>query len=100
MKEIKEHSKGAGDTPGINKKMMTSSLRNLNKIFSDLVDAIANGRVALLCFLDLSAAFDTVDHQIPIRRLETSYQVGPSVPAGECRYSSRSSHCTVRDGLA
>lgn len=43
------------------------------KVLSDVVDEIANDRVTLLSLLDLSAALDAVDHQILIRRLETSY---------------------------
>lgn len=43
------------------------------KVFGDIVDATANGQLALLCSLDLSAAFDTVDHDILIHRLERSY---------------------------
>ena len=33
------------------------------KVFSDLVDVISNRKFALLSLLDLSAAFDTVDHK-------------------------------------
>ena len=48
------------------------------KIFSDIIDAIEKGQLALLCLLDLSAAFDTVDHSIMCARLERSYGVGGS----------------------
>ena len=34
------------------------------KVFSDIVDAIDMGKLALILLLDLSAAFDTVDHKI------------------------------------
>ena len=34
------------------------------KVFSDLVDAIEKEDFALLLLLDLSAAYDTVDHDI------------------------------------
>lgn len=44
-------------------------------ILSDGVDEIANDQVTLLSLLDLSAALDAVDHQILIRRLETSYSL-------------------------
>ena len=49
------------------------------KIYNDIVDAIAEGRVALLSLLDLSSAFDTVDHEILVRRLSTSYGVNGRV---------------------
>ena len=34
------------------------------KVFSDIIDGIEKGNFALLCLLDLTAAFDTVDQGI------------------------------------
>ena len=38
------------------------------KVFNDLL--LAACQVSELCLLDLTAAFDTVDHQLLLRRLE------------------------------
>jgi len=43
------------------------------KVLSDILLAIDSGVLSALVLLDLSAAFDTVDHDILIRRLKTSY---------------------------
>ena len=43
------------------------------KVFSDIVAAVEKGQYALLSLLDLSAAFDTVDHEILLRRLHTLF---------------------------
>lgn len=39
------------------------------KVLSDILDAVDIGKVTLLGLLDLSAAFDTVDHGILLRRV-------------------------------
>jgi len=43
------------------------------KVLSDILLAIDSGDLSALVLLDLSAAFDTVDHPILLRRLETSF---------------------------
>ena len=46
----------------------------LLKVFNDLILTVDNGTPAILVLLDLSSAFDTVDHRILVSRLE--HQVG------------------------
>ena len=48
----------------------------LLKVFNDLILTVDSGSPAILVLLDLSAAFDTVDHRILLSRLEN--QVGIS----------------------
>ena len=43
------------------------------KVFSDIIDGIADGKIVFLSLLDLTAAFDTVDHDILLKRLEITY---------------------------
>ena len=45
------------------------------KVITDVLRAADRGEVSLLCMLDLSAAFDTVDHDILIERLRQSFGV-------------------------
>jgi len=49
------------------------------KVLSDILLAVDSGNLAILALLDLSAAFDTVDHTILLRRLDVSYGLGGSV---------------------
>ena len=47
----------------------------LIKIQSDILQALDNGRIAALVLLDLSAAFDTIDHSILTERLHKSFGI-------------------------
>jgi hypothetical protein len=49
------------------------------KVASDIFNAADTGRVTILVLLDLSAAFDTVDHEILVRQLETTYGISGAV---------------------
>jgi len=43
------------------------------RVLSDILLALDTGNLAMLTLLDLSAAFDSVDHVTLLQRLQTSY---------------------------
>lgn len=51
----------------------------LLKVSNDLLMDMNKGYVSLLVLLDLSAAFDTLDHEILPHRLQTEFGLGGSV---------------------
>ena len=48
----------------------------LLKIHNDILSSMDDGKVTALTLLDLSAAFDTIDHTILLRRLDDWFGVG------------------------
>ena len=51
----------------------------LLKIFSDIIDGIADGKIVVLSLLDLTPAFDIVDHDILLKRLEITYGLSGTI---------------------
>jgi len=45
----------------------------VTKVYNDLLLAADEGDVSVLCLLDLTAAFDTVDHDLLMSRLEHQF---------------------------
>ena len=64
------------DSNGLMAKMQSAYRRfhitetAVTKVFSDLLVAADNGKMSALCVLDLTAAFDTVDHDLLLLWLE------------------------------
>jgi len=58
----------------------------LLKVLADILRAVDSCDLAVLTLLDLSVAFDTVDHPTLLRRLRTLYGFGDSVFAWFASY--------------
>jgi len=52
-----------------------------------------------LCLLDLTAAFDTVDHELLIQRLQRTFEISGSALAWFESYLSDRTHCVVADSV-
>ena len=58
------------------------------KVYNDLLLAADSGQVSALCLLDMTAAFDTVDHGLLILRLERQFGHRGVVVQWFCSYLS------------
>jgi Reverse transcriptase (RNA-dependent DNA polymerase) len=57
-------------------RAMHSTETAVLKVMADILLALDSGNLAMLTLLDLSAAFDSVDHDTLLKRLQTSYGLG------------------------
>jgi len=67
-------------------------------VYSDLLLAADVGQVSALCLLDLTAAFDTVDHQLLLHRLERQFGLRGVVLAWFASYLTDRSFRVLLDG--
>ena len=56
-------------------KLAHSTETALLRVKNDIAQELGHGRVVLLVLLDMSAAFDTIDHDILVNRLQTEYGI-------------------------
>ena len=68
------------------------------RVLSDILTALNRDDVAALALLDLSAAFDTVDHGILLRRLHESYNIGGAALTWISSYVTGRRQCVVHSG--
>ena len=73
----------------------------LMKIHDDVMQSMGKGEVSILVLLDLSAAFDTIDHTILIQRLKDRYNIhGRALEWFKSYLSQRSQAITVNDTIS
>ena len=71
----------------------------LLKIVNDLLTALDNGKSCFLTLLDLSAAFDTIDHNILLHRLEHTFGISDSALSLFRSYLSDRTQIVTVNGL-
>ncbi|WP_293703560.1 reverse transcriptase domain-containing protein, partial [Thiolapillus sp.] len=71
----------------------------LLKIVNDLLTALDNGKICFLTLLALSAAFDTIDHNILLHRLEHTFGISDSALSWFRSYLSDRTQIVTVNGL-
>ena len=67
----------------------------LLKLTSDVLLSQDRGKLCLLCSLDLTAAFDTIDHDILVRRLHSSFGVSGTALSWLCSFVTGRSQTVI-----
>lgn len=95
------HGAGLSNTVQSAYKKFHSTETALLKIQSDILCAMDKGKVTALVLLDLSAAFDTIDHSILLVRLNSWFGIGDSALRWLSSYlSDRSQRIKVNGALS
>ena len=68
----------------------------VTKVYSDILGAADDDKLSLLILLDLSAAFDLVDHSILLKQLESIYGFDGLTLEWFQNYLSEILHCTLQ----
>ena len=70
----------------------------LLKMVDDILAALDSGNISSLIMLDLSCAFDTIDHEILVHRLHSVFGLNDTVISWVCSYlSSRTQTIVISD---
>ena len=77
---------------------MQNKVKAMLKVLSDVFLAADSQRVTLLALLDLSAAFDCVDHDILLQRLQSKFGLGGKVLDWLRSFLTGRSQQVLRDG--
>ena len=76
-----------------------STETTLLSVHDDLIQAMDKQKVTGLTLLDLSAAFDTIDHSILLHRLSSWFGIGETAKSWFCSYLSNRSFSVQCNGL-
>ena len=80
-------------------RMFHSTETALLKVQNDILTNMQNRRVTALVMLDLSAAFDTIDHSLLFQRLETRFGISGTALKWIKSYLCNRSQCVSVAGL-
>ncbi len=81
-------------------KTMHSTETALIRVHNDILCAIDNRQAVVLILLDLSAAFDTVDHSVLLTRLSSRFGICGSALAWIKSYLSNRKQCVHIQGVS
>jgi len=72
---LRAHLDGSSLLPGWQSayRRLHSKETAVTKVFNDLLVAVDRVQMSALCLLDLPSAFDTVDHDLLLQRLERQF---------------------------
>jgi len=76
-----------------------STETTLLKVLNDLLQAADRGQVSSLCLLDLTAAFDAVDHELLVLQLQRSFGIRGIALAWFISHLSNRTYCVFHGGV-